>query len=142
MRTRRELTQAVVEAAKQSTTPSYHCGTYTATLVPENDVLALKDAIRALDACTEPDLAELDAAVAQAVEEWYDAKKKAHYGTQDLDAWRDDLSNVYRAESSRRAALKPRYEATDATRILDNQTGYLLTANCIAMLLNEKEAAK
>jgi hypothetical protein len=86
-----------------------------------------------LDSCTEPDLDALNARVAEAVDVWDDDRCDGKKYTR-----------LHEAVIARRAALapKPRYEATDATRILDNQTGYLLTANCIAMLLNEKEAAK
>jgi hypothetical protein len=102
--------------------------------------LAPKDAN--LNHPAESDLDALNAAVAEAVEAWFDATKKAHNGTPNLDAWRDDLSNIYRAELARRAALAPklRYEATNETcSIYDRQVGYHVKPSAVAALLNERK---
>ena len=88
----------------------------------------------------QPDLAALNAAVAEAVEAWFDKTTEAHNGHPNLDAWRDDLSNIYRAESARRAALlpKPRYEALEFG-IRDHLKNITLTQNDAAALLNKEK---
>jgi hypothetical protein len=136
MTTRRELTQAVVEAARKLnnkwTDYGYVTGnTYTHSVLTDS----LRHAVRALDACTEPDLDALDAAVVQAVE-MHDEKLLRAGGMS---------PRLRQAALDYRAALKPRarYEATNETcSIFDRSLGYHVRPSAVATLLNAKEAAK
>jgi hypothetical protein len=129
--TRRELTQAVFRAARiyeaARSGPQFFIGS-------KGEAVAAS--IRALDACTEPDLAALDAAVAQAVE-MHDEKLLRAGGMS---------PRLRQAALDYRAALKPRarYEDLGACIpiIRDRQKCINLTPHEVAALLNEKEAAK
>jgi len=126
--TRRELKDAVVEAARMLT----KCGHwYDATQATVN-------AVRALDACTEPDLDALDHAVAEAVEAYI-----TRGGIPRPDLWK----RIEVAYEARRTALapKPRYtvepNSTLPVRVVvyDTQESRPLTPPEVAALLNQKE---
>jgi hypothetical protein len=133
--TRRDLTQAVVEAAMVYAGRNPYC-----SLNPQGQVVAR--AVRALEACTEPDLDALDAAVAQAVE-MHDEKLLREGGMS---------SRLRQAALDYRAALKPkpRYRVLTvyptyhgpSVAVHDTRDGRDLTADEVLTLLNEKEAAK
>jgi hypothetical protein len=129
--TRRELTQAVFRAARiyeaARSGPQFF-------IVSKGEAVAAS--IRALDACTEPDLDALDAAVAQAVEEWWmeDAKPRMQG-----ERW----ARLIAARNGRYDALKPRarYEACSEKNVVvwDRQTREYLNPLQVAALLNERK---
>jgi hypothetical protein len=133
MTTRRELTQAVVEAARRIVA-RYKCG-LPADMACKPDKQALINASDALDACTEPDLAALDEAVAEAVEEYRDTMRKNKPGLN--DAWEEVCSTI----DARREALKPnpRYRAAHNGVIIDDNLNIPMLAEEVAALLNAKE---
>jgi hypothetical protein len=139
MTARRELTQAVVEAARYFL--SHDICHQPAGLPTCDGIPPLKAAMFSLDACTEPDLAALDAAVAEAVEAYFRASPIVLVTNQYSDGkW----VSVVDAVKARRAAMfpKPRYEALyqlPLTVIRDSITGTHFTAKEACTLLNSKE---
>ena len=122
MSSRRELKDAVVEAARQWVRVFDDCGWTPGS--KHTDLIAV---VRALDACTEPDLD--NAAVAEAVEEWQNG--------------RCNFVAVLDVLHARRAALKPkpRYQVRSSSYIYDSALSRNLTVVETAALLN-KEADK
>jgi hypothetical protein len=143
--TRRELTQAVVEAARVYAGRNPDC-----SLNPQGQVVAR--AVRALEACTEPDLDALDAAVAQAVDEYREKAPSVFRTPPRTPEVRSHWEKVVAATDARRAALKPkpRYRVLTVyptyhgpfVAVHDTRDGRDLTADEVFTLLNEKEAAK
>jgi hypothetical protein len=133
--TRRELTDAVVEAAKVAV-KEHFARWGMASTAP--GTIALKETVAALDACTEPDLDALDHAVAEAVEAYI-----TRGGIPRPDLWK----RIEVAYEARRAALapKPRYtvepNSTLPVRVVvyDTQESRPLTPPEVAALLNQKE---
>jgi hypothetical protein len=145
MTARRELTQAVVEAARYFL--SHDICHQPAGLPTCDGIPPLKAAMFSLDACTEPDLAALDAAVAEAVEAYFRASPIVLVTNQYSDGkW----VSVVDAVKARRAALKPRARYTvdpNSTlpvrvTVYDTHESRPLSPPEVAALLNEKEAAK
>jgi hypothetical protein len=122
MTTRRELTQAVIEAARMVSVARDNRHFVYAKI---DHLTAL---FCALDSCTEPDLAALDEAVAQAVEEY------------DRTLYRFE-GEIRNALDARRAALKPkpRYRAAHNGVIIDDNLNIPMLAEEVAALLNAKE---
>jgi hypothetical protein len=121
--TRRELKDAVVEAAREHT----ECKGGVPRMVKVD--INLHRASHALDACTEPDLDALNAAVAEEADkcDW------------SLVQW-PDLNPFIGAVRARRAAMKPkpRYAALEFG-IRDHLKNITLTQNDVAALLNERK---
>jgi hypothetical protein len=134
--TRRELTQAVVEAAKNVTQVAVGGFGNGVLEVSRHKFCTLSDLLKALDACTEPDLDALDAAVVQAVEEYVIAHPLTMDKEHQLSRWVSAINAI----NARRAALKPkpRYEAAPAG-IRDNHTFQTYTLEYVAHLLNERK---
>jgi hypothetical protein len=131
--TRRELTQAVIEAA-QIAVKEHFARWGMASTAP--GTTALKDAARALDACTEPDLDALNAAVGGAVEAYLVVTPSAKNKEFQPPRW----VAVIDAAAARRAAMKPRprYEAANFGSIFDRERQTYLTQTEIVALLNER----
>jgi len=123
--TRRELKDAVVEAARP-----------LVNHVTRYQLAAAEDAFRALDACTEPDLDALNAAVAEAAESM--VLRWESEGFHNLPS--SPENTVRLAILARRAAMqpKPRYEALgNAWTIFDNHEQKYLLPPKVADLLNK-----
>jgi len=123
--TRRELKDAVVEAAREHT----ECKGGVPRMVKVD--INLHRASHALDACTQPDLDALNAAVAEEADkcDW------------SLVQW-PDLNPFIGAVRARRAAMlpKPRYEALgNAWTIFDNHEQKYLLPPKVADLLNKEK---
>jgi len=128
--TRRELKDAVVEAARQWVRVFDDCGWTPGS--KHTDLIAV---VRALDACPEPDLDDLNAAVAEAVEEWWmeDATPRMQG-----EKW----ARLITARNTRYDALKPKPRYRPATAVgfvYDAETGHNLTAGDVLALLNERK---
>lgn len=137
--TRRELTDAVLEAAKNLT--SVTAASDCKMTVSSFRFCALLDALDALAACREPDLAALDHAVAEAVEAYAVAHPDGLYASLAPKEWKAIV--VWR--DARREALKPkpRYEAHPAplahsVGVWDNQEKRYLPQSEVAALLNRE----
>jgi hypothetical protein len=100
-------------------------------------------AVRALDACTEPDLDALDHAVAEAVEAYREYSPNVFGVVPATPEARSRWGSVVSALEARRAALapKPRYEACPEKHVVmwDRQTREYLNPLQVAALLNERE---
>ena len=124
--TRREAERAVIEAAQVAVKERFARWGMASTAP---GTIALKESVDALRVCTEPDLDALNAAVAEAADDW----RRGHANF-------DALANTFAAH---RAALAPkvRYEASREGVILDHKTHSYLRAEEVAALLNERKDA-
>jgi hypothetical protein len=123
--TRRELKDAVVEAARP-----------LVNHVTRYQLAAAEDAFRALDACTEPDLDALNAAVAEAAESM--VLRWESEGFHNLPS--SPENTVRLAILARRAAMqpKPRYEV-NLLGVYDHKNLRFLQPEEIAALLNKEK---
>ena len=134
MSSRRELKDAVVEAARVQVAAQRTRGHHD---VGRADVV-LSRSVDALDACTEPDLDALNAAVAEAVEAHSVERPYSYVTITATGAWH----RVVEAHNALRTALlpKPRYEALgNAWTIFDNHEQKYLLPPKVAALLNKEE---
>jgi uncharacterized protein with von Willebrand factor type A (vWA) domain len=132
--TRRELKDAVVEAARVQVAAQRTRGHHD---VGRADVV-LSRSVDALDACTEPDLDALNAAVAEAAEEYVFVTPAALDKEFQPARWVIAIDAI----NARRAAMlpKPRYEALgNAWTIFDNHEQKYLLPPKVADLLNKAE---
>jgi hypothetical protein len=134
--TRRELTQAVIQSAKNVTQVSVGGFGKGVLEVSRHKFCILSDLLDALDACTEPDLAALNAAVAEAVEEYVVVSPSALDKTNQPSRWVIAIDAI----NARRAALapKPRYEV-NLLGVYDHKGRRFMQPEEVAALLNEKE---
>ena len=123
--TRRELKDAVVEAARP-----------LVNHVTRYQLAAAENAFRALDACTEPDLDALNAAVAEAAESM--VLRWESEGFHNLPS--SPENTVRLAILARRAAMqpKPRYEV-NLLGVYDHKNLRFLQPEEIAALLNKEK---
>jgi hypothetical protein len=142
--TRREAVNAVIEAARAA------CGAviYGKTIEECNErgtaLGAIRASVRALDACTEPDLDALNAAVAEAVEAHARRHPASFTERPAMSTW----GAIADARNARRAAMtpKPRYTSHNHEVLRDGEW-YLSAATReraieVAALLNASATVK
>ena len=129
------MKDAVVEAAKVAV-KEHFARWGMASTAP--GTIALNESVRALDACTQPDLDALNAAVAEAAESM--VLRWESEGFHNLPS--SPENTVRLAILARRAAMqpKPRYEALgNAWTIFDNHEQKFLLPPKVADLLNKEK---